>query len=85
MAKNSPIAVGVGDTVTVAVPLTPGLEILNCIVQHPSVASCSHTRTRISVTGNAPGTTALCVIVGSGGRPVKQVLYTIQVVEEDDE
>ena len=77
--------IGVGDTVTVAVPLQPGLEILKCVVENRSVASCSHTRTRISVMGIDTGMTALCVIVGSGGRPVMQLLYIIQVVEEDEE
>jgi len=83
MAKKCRI--GVGDTVTLTVPLKPGLEILNCVVENPAVVSCSHTKTRITITGLDAGKTAICVIVGSGGRPVLQVLYVVQVVEEDEE
>lgn len=79
------ITVGADDTHTLRIPLKPGCHVLRCVSSNSEIVECTHTRTTVLITGIRPGTAAICVWVGAQGRPAAQLVYSVQVVEEDEE
>jgi hypothetical protein len=79
------ITVGVGDTVRLPITLGPNQRILKCISKNPAIATCSHRATTASVTGRSPGRTLVIVIVSLFNRPFCQLLFAVEVVEDNEE
>lgn len=79
------VTVPVGETLSIPVSLGPRQTLLQCMSRNTAITTCSVRGSTLYITGRRPGSTLVVVIFGYPHEPVGQLIYLVDVIEENEE